>query len=445
MSPPKAKEFESAYSQRSFLAGAFWPGLVYCGFMFSRRTSWNLAPNAFSRALEAHRQAGREVLDLTLSNPTEAGLHYDEAAILGALANPRSLVYSPSPKGLAPAREAVAGYYSAIGRFGLGDRESSQLPPWLDSIILTVSTSEAYSFLFRLLCEPADEILVPTPSYPLFEFLADLQDVRLIPYPLFYDHGWHVDLHGLESRLSACSRAILLVHPNNPTGSYIKRAERAELNRIAAQHGLALIVDEVFLDYAIGEDRSAAGTAPAGRGLERVSSFVFNRGALTFTLSGISKLSGLPQMKLAWIVVSGRGDLAAAALARLEVIADTYLSLSTPIQLAAPLLLAQGPGIRQQLGQRIQANLDVLDRELAHHPLCARLQVEGGWYAILRVPVTRTDEELAIALLKSTGVLVQPGYFYNFSSEGHLVLSLITPEATFAEGVKRLLQFVDEK
>jgi len=248
----------------------------------------------------------------------------------------------------------------------------------------------------------------------------------------------------LETLVNERSSAILLVHPNNPTGSYVKPAEEEELNRICAERELALVVDEVFLDYTIGEDSLVLGrplpTDTAS--MARVSSFVFNHGALTFTLSGISKLSGLPQMKLAWIVVSGPAELAAPALARLEVIADTYLSLSTPIQLAAPALLAQGAAIRQQLRRRIRTNLCRLDRELANQKLCSRLELEGGWYVILRVPATRSDEELAIALLKTEGVLAQPGYFYDFSGEGHLVLSLITPEETFAEGANKLLRFV---
>jgi hypothetical protein len=414
--------------------------------MFSQRTSWNLAPNAFSRALARHRQAGQEMLDLTLSNPTQAGLRYDQAAILQALADAGALSYAPSPKGLASAREAVAAYYAEIPQPAHISSASRRLRLSADSIVLTVSTSEAYSYLFRLLCNPGDEVLVPRPSYPLFEFLAELQDVRLIPYSLFYDQGWHIDLHSLEAALSPVSRAILLVHPNNPTGSYVKLAERERLNRVAAERGLALVADEVFLDYATGGEAAPACTSAAGseaEGAQRVPSFAFNPGALTFTLSGLSKLSGLPQMKLAWMVVSGPEELASAALARLEVIADTYLSLSTPIQLAAPALLAQGPEIRRQLDERIHANLCGLDRQLARQSLCSRLRVEGGWYAILRVPATRSDEEAAIELLKTTGVLVQPGYFYDFASEGYLVVSLITPQEEFAEGIGRLIRFVE--
>jgi aspartate/methionine/tyrosine aminotransferase len=398
--------------------------------MFSRRTAWSLAPNALARALEAHRRANRELLDLTVSNPTDVGLRYEEAAILKALADTSALLYRPEPKGVPSARSAVAEYYRELSS------AASAHAPLAESIVLTVSTSEAYSFVFRLLCDVGDEILVPTPSYPLFEFLAGLQDVRLAPYSLLYDHGWHIDFHAVESALTAQSRAIILVNPNNPTGSYVKSGERERLNRLCAAHGIALIVDEVFLDYRVGAGDSSENTRPEG------VSFAFNRDALTFTLSGISKISGLPQMKLAWIAVGGPEELVQPALLRLEVIADTYLSLSAPIQHAAPVLLAQRHSIRQQLLARVQTNLVELDRQLAGQSLCCRLMVEGGWYVILRVPAVRSDEQLAVGLLEKRNVLVQPGYFYDFRNEGYLVLSLITPEEEFREGVRRLLEFV---
>jgi aspartate/methionine/tyrosine aminotransferase len=394
--------------------------------MFSRRTAWSLTPNALARALDAHPK--RELLDLTASNPTRVGLHYEEAEILGALADSAALVYRPEPKGLFPARAAVTEYYREISS------GSVQISP--ERIILTVSTSEAYSFVFRLLCEVGDEVLVPVPSYPLFEFLAGLQDIRLTPYSLFYDHGWHIDLASLESALTPRSRAIIVVHPNNPTGSYVKSGERETLNRLCAAHELALIADEVFLDYPVREDAGVRGP-----GLEN-SSFGCNQNALTFTLSGLSKIAGLPQMKLAWIVASGPEELVGSALSRLEVIADTYLSMNAPIQHAAPMLLAQRHTVVSQLRARVRINLAELDRQLARQSLCCRLAVEGGWYVILRVPATQPDEELAIALLQRRNVLVQPGYFYDFRNEGYLVLSLITPEQEFAEGVRRLLEFV---
>jgi len=387
--------------------------------MFSQRTSWNLAPNALALAVEAYRKAGKPLLDLTVSNPTKVGLQYDGDAMLRALANPAALDYQPESKGLLAAREAVAEYYCCPRP------EQADVSP--EQIILTVSTSEAYAFVFRLLCNPGDEVLVPTPSYPLFQFLADLQDVRLVPYALFYDHGWHIDVHLLESALTAHSRAIVLVHPNNPTGSYVSEIEAEQLNELCRQRGMALLVDEVFLDYDLGVRRP---------------SFAFNSGALTFTLSGISKVSALPQMKLAWMVCSGPEELVRPALERLEVIADTYLSMNAPVQLAAPALLSQRHSICKQLMERISRNLAELDRQLALQSHCARLNVEGGWYVVLRVPVTRSDEELAITLLENAGVLVQPGYFYDFPGDGYLVLSVIVPEGELSDGVRRILQLV---
>jgi alanine-synthesizing transaminase len=382
--------------------------------MFSRRTDWKLTPNRFTQAQQELHAAGREVLDLTISNPTRAGLHYDNAAILHSLANQASLDYDPQPKGLLSARQAVADYYN------------QQIDP--ESIVLTTSTSEGYSFVFRLLSNPEDEVLVPKPSYPLFEFLADLQDVKLVPYPLLYDHGWQIDFPSLEKAVSPRTRAIVLVHPNNPTGSHVSNAERATLNHFCRQHNLAIVVDEVFLDYAHdGAPRS---------------SFVINRDVLTFTLSGISKISALPQMKLAWIAASGPADQLHPALARLEIIADTYLSLNAPIQLAATALLNQRKQIQPQLLARVRTNLAELDRQLARQKACQRLAVEGGWYAVLRVPATQSDEDLAIDLLRKASVLVHPGHFYDFPRDGYLVLSLITPTEELREGIDRLLKFV---
>ncbi len=385
--------------------------------MFAHRTAWNLAPNRFSVALQAHRAAGRELLDLTASNPTEVGIRYDGLGILKAMVDLRVLEYHPESKGMRAAREAVAAYYH--------QRAGDQVDP--ESVILTTSTSEAYSYVFRLLCDPGDEVLVPTPSYPLFEFLAGLQDVRLVPYLLVYDHGWQIDFHSLEQALTARSRAVLVVHPNNPTGGYVSPPEAAALGSMCAAHGLTLVADEVFLDFVHdGRPRPTFACADA---------------ALTFTLSGLSKISGLPQMKLAWLAVSGPPDARRAALARLEVIADSYLSMNAPIQLAAPEFLRQRHSFQEDLLERIHTNLLSLDSQLARQEICCRHAIEGGWYAILRVPVTRSDEELAIELLAHSGVLVHPGHFYDFPSDGYLVLSLITPPPVFAEGVRRLLAF----
>jgi len=391
--------------------------------MFSHRTDWPLTPNAFTRALDEVRASGQPIFDLTVSNPTESGVQLDPEVVLGALANnPDAMRYDPQPRGLLDARQAVCRYYrESHGVFDLNP----------ERLILTTSTSEAYSYVFRLLCNPGDEILVPKPSYPLFEFLADLSDVKLVPYPLIYDHGWQIDLDSLYKAGTSQTRAVILVHPNNPTGSYVSTKETSALNDFCSSHCLALIVDEVFLDYAHDGARRP--------------SFVSNADLLTFTLSGISKISALPQMKLAWVATSGPPDLVAQAGARLEVIADTFLSMNAPIQLAAPVLLEQRKHVQPVLLDRLRVNLGELDRQLAAIPSCTRLNVEGGWYAIVRVPAVQSDEDLVIDLLRRMAVAVHPGHFYDFPSEGHLVLSLITEPQVFREGASRLLRLVGEK
>lgn len=385
--------------------------------MFASRTNWNLDPNRLSAAIDNARRHGGGLLDLTASNPTVVGLEYPKRELLQALANPEALSYDPAAKGLAQAREAVACYYAELGIL---------ISP--NDVIITVSTSEAYSYCFRLLCDPGDEVLVPAPSYPLFEFLADIQDVRLVPYELVYDHGWQIEIESLRRAITSRTRAIMVVHPNNPTGHYTKQWEVDCLNAICAHHNLAIVSDEVFLDYPLDG-------APK-------TSLASNRGALTFTLSGLSKISALPQMKAAWIVISGPDMLAREADARLEVIADTYLSPNAPVQLAMPAFLEARRDIQRQLFMRVSRNLIELDRQLSKQQACTRLRLEGGWYAVLRVPVTRSDEELAIGLLERERVLVHPGHFYNFSGDGYIVLSLITEPREFTEGVRRLLEFL---
>src|SRR5882762_7748781 len=371
--------------------------------MFAKRTNWNLAPNQLSEALAAHRTAGKPLLDLSVSNPTECGFEYDRSATLNALSNPAALSYEPNPRGLESARRAVAGYYA--------ERENEVS---IEDIFLTTSTSEAYSYVFRTLCDPGDELLIPSPSYPLFDFLADIQDVSLVRYPLLYDHGWRIDFHGLEQAITPRTCGVIVVHPNNPTGNFVKSAEMAKLNAICSARDIAIIADEVFLDFALDGSRPAT--------------FAANRGAPTFTLSGLSKISGLPQMKAAWLVVSGPQQWKSEALARLEVIADTYLSVNAPVQLAIPKFLEQRHGFQKQLVSRMLHNLAELDRQLATQNVVSRLKIEGGWCAVLRVPATRSDEELAIHLLRLKGVYAHPGHFYDFSSNGFLVVSLLVLE-----------------
>src|SRR5438445_10393028 len=368
--------------------------------MFAKRTNWNLAPNRLSEALEAHRAAGKRLLDLTVSNPTECGFEYDSAAILDALRNPAVPAYEPNPRGLESARRAVAGYYADRGE---------AVPA--DDIFLTTSTSEAYSYVFRTLCDPGDELLIPSPSYPLFDFLADIQDVNLVRYPLLYDHGWQIDFHALEKAITSRARGIIVVNPNNPTGHFVKRAEIAKLNSICSAREMTIIADEVFLDFTLEGERAA--------------SFAANRGAPTFTLSGLSKICGLPQMKAAWLIASGPQDWKREALARLEVIADTYLSVNASVQLAIPKFLELRHAFQKQVIERVRRNLGELDRQWATQQVVSRLKLEAGWCAVLRVPATRPDEDLAIELLSARGVSVHPGHFYDFSSERVIVVSLL--------------------
>jgi alanine-synthesizing transaminase len=383
--------------------------------MFSRRTNWQLTPNRLTQALAEVRASGAELLDLTISNPTRAGFRYDAGAILGSFHNSNSLLYDPQPKGLLSARQEVARYYRL-------DHEISLDP---EQILLTTSTSEAYSHVFRLLCNAGDEILVPKPSYPLFDFLGDLQDVRLAPYSLEYADGWFVDFPSLVRAITAQTRAILLVHPNNPTGNFLRDEEVQHLNSICGECGIALIVDEVFLDFTFDGK-------PA-------KSFAGNTDVLTFTLSGLSKISALPQMKIAWVVTSGLAAIRTLALERLEVIADAFLSLSGPAQYALPVLLEQRHSIQPQILQRVCENRAVLGALLARQSSCKVLHADAGWTAVLRTSSGISDEDLAINLLREQRVLVHPGHFYDFSSDGFVVLSLLTPVVEFGEGARRIL------
>lgn len=377
--------------------------------MFSSRFHWDLAPNEITRRVEARKASGRELLDLTESNPARAGLVYPDARLLDALANAANLRYEPSPAGVLSAREAVAAYYG--GTVGP------------DRILLTASTSESYAYLFKLLTDPGDEILVPRPSYPLFEFLAAMESVTVKTYPLRYHGVWEIDFEALQAALSARTRAIIIVNPNNPTGSFVKPHE---LEMLAALQ-IPLISDEVFADYAFG---------PALRTISGVE------GTLAFSLSGLSKVSGLPQLKLGWIAVSGPDALRAEAWQRLELIADTYLSVSAPAQNALPELLAMRHGIQDQIRGRCRANLACFRSMLPGHSPARLLNVEGGWYATLEVPRTRTEEEWVLSLLEEHGVLLQPGYFFDFEREAFLVLSLLTNPARFGEGAERILAHI---
>jgi alanine-synthesizing transaminase len=380
--------------------------------VFSSRLDWNVAANPIAKLLLEKRSSGAEILDLTESNPTAAGFEYP-ADLLASLADPRSLRYEPVAAGMPVAREAISSYYD-------GGVDAGR-------IIVTASTSEAYGFIFKLLADPGDEVLVPRPSYPLFEFLSALESVRVVNYPLLYHGCWMIDFDALASRITTRTRAIVLVNPNNPTGSFLKKAELARLVEICRGRDIALVSDEVFSDYGIEEDD------------ERVSSLAGVEEILTFSLSGLSKIAGLPQLKLGWIVTSGPEKLRLEALDRLELIADTYLSVGTPVQWAAPALLGSRGFIRSQIMERVRGNLAVLRSQIGPASPWGVLAVEGGWYATIQAPRIRTEEDWVLSLLAEDQVLVQPGFFFDFETEAFLVVSLLTPTAIFREGIRRIL------
>jgi alanine-synthesizing transaminase len=381
---------------------------------FSQRTSWNVEESELARAHRERLAAGMPLADLTASNPTRCGFSYP-SELLTALTDPHGLDYDPQPLGMLPARQAVCQYYSARG---------VKVTP--EQITLTTSTSEAYSYLFRLLCDPGDEIIALQPGYPLFDFLAGLDDVKLGAAPVVYDEGWQIEFEGLEHAVTDRTRAIVVVHPNNPTGHFTKQWEKDRLAKLCRERNLSLIIDEVFLDY--GFDTGAQPSSFAA-GLESVPVFV---------VSGLSKIAGLPLMKAAWIVATGPES--PTAMARLEVIADTFLSMNAPVQLAMPKWLQASPEIQHQILARVAANLSALDRELDRAPGLNRLKVEGGWYAVLRIPALEPDDATVLRLLER-GVWIHPGHFFGMSPSGWLVVSLLAPEAEFSTGVTTLVDY----
>ncbi|HEX4337153.1 MAG TPA: pyridoxal phosphate-dependent aminotransferase [Polyangiaceae bacterium] len=381
---------------------------------FSGRSDFDGRQNALTVALGRRAAAGRAHLDLTVSNPTRANVPYDRAALLEAVASDRALAYEPASFGLESARETVARLWQSRGIAVAPSR-----------VVLTASTSEAYSFLFKVLCDPGDTVLVPTPSYPLFEHLCRFEGVEVAPYLLRYDGAWHVDFESLARARTDRTRAVVVVSPNNPTSSYLKRDELARL----AGLGLPIVSDEVFGEYAIATDPSRARSA-----LEA-------EGALVFALDGLSKLAALPQMKLAWITVGGPDEAANDALARLELVCDAFLSPAASVQHALPRLLASSAISRDAIRARLAANHRALFSVAANTELTP-LTCEGGWYAVVRLPAVHSEEEWVLGLLEDTDVLVQPGFFYDFASEPFVVLSLLTEEAPFLTGVRRLAAYV---
>jgi alanine-synthesizing transaminase len=382
--------------------------------MFSSRISGALETNRLTQQIRRARASGRELIDLTVTNPTVVGIEYP-ASMLGALADPAAGRYDPHPLGSWTAREAVARDYERRG-----------IPAAAERVALTSSTSEAYSILFKLLCDPAGHsVMVPAPSYPLFDHLTGLDGVSACAYPLEYHGRWMVDFDTMDERWTAGVRAALAVSPNNPTGSVLASEELDEMMRRCADRRAALIIDEVFADYPL---RTASIPAYCG-----------SPPALTFRLGGLSKSVGLPQVKLGWILVDGPDDLVAAALQRLELICDTYLSVSTPVQIAASRLLTDGVVVRERILARVRANDATLRQIVSSVPSIEALNADGGWSAVLRVPATRSEEDLVLELLERDGVLVHPGFFFDFPHEAYLVVSLLVEPAAFAEGVSRLL------
>jgi aspartate/methionine/tyrosine aminotransferase len=384
--------------------------------MFSSRLPARLQPTTLSKAIERARTAGKVRFDLTETNPTRVNLDYPDS-LMRAMGDSRSLRYHPEALGSGDARIAIAAHLSA------GSRVSEQ------QLVITASTSEAYSFLFKLLCNPDDEVLVPRPSYPLFDLLTTLDAVRPVHYHLDAAGAWCIDRSSVEAGLSHRTRAVLIVSPNNPTGSMLRGPDREWLVSLAQSRDLALVSDEVFADYPLAVRPDSTSLL----GEDRV---------LTFTLGGLSKSIGLPQMKLAWTAVSGPAERVSEALARLEIIADSYLSVSTPVQTAVGSLLADGREVRRAIQDRLTANLSALRDAVATTPSMTVHLPEGGWSAVVRLPAILSEEQWVVALLEESSVLVHPGFFFDLETEAFVVVSLLPEPRMFAQAIERLCSHV---
>jgi hypothetical protein len=399
--------------------------------MFSERVPPGLEPNRITQAVRRARAAARPLLDLAVTNPTTAGFEYP-VSMLEGLASPEALRYDPQPFGLPEARRAVACDYA---------RHGVDVNP--GRIVLTSSTSEAYSLLFKLLCQPgADAVMVPVPSYPLFDHLTALDGVRSIPYRLDYHGRWTIAREDLDRCWTPAVRAVLAVSPNNPTGSVLSADEHETLSVLCVERQAALIIDEVFSDYALGGSGQGSACGPSGGGAPRALRNA-DSAPLTFRLGGLSKSAGLPQVKLGWILIDGPDAIARQAMERLEIICDAYLSVSTPVQVAAPRLIAAGAVVRAQILDRVRSNYHALLSAASGHPAIEVLPAEAGWSAVLRVPSTRSEEDLVVDLLERDGVLVHPGFFFDFSHEAFIVVSLLPEPQAFAEGIRRVLERAD--
>lgn len=382
--------------------------------MISSRLPPTLETNALARLIEARRHAGVSIVDLTESNPTRAGFSYPDD-LLAPLADARALEYDPQPLGLWAARAAVAAEFRRRGIVVSADR-----------VALTASTSEAYALLFKLLCDAGDNVLVPHPSYPLFEHLTRLESVAAIPYALEYHGSWRIDIESVRRAITDRTRAILVVSPNNPTGSILHKDDLLQLVEMAAPKQVALIGDEVFADYRLDPAPAAA-------------HILADADVLAFSLGGLSKSAGLPQVKLGWIGFGGPSHRVDEVLAAYEIVADTYLSVSTPVQAAASDLIERGALIRAQILARVKRNLDALRSAAASFPAVSVLPVEGGWSAVIQVPSVMTEEALVLALLEHDDLLVHPGYFFDFPREAFVVVSLLVEPAVFDRGIARVL------
>ncbi len=384
--------------------------------MLASRTNWKFSPNRLTLRLKTLRESGVQIFDLSESNPTRCQFEYLNSMLLSPLLNPKNLSYEPNPKGTLEARRVIQNYYQ---------EKNIHVDP--EQIFITSSTSEAYSLLFRLFVNPSEHVLIPHPSYPLFDFLADLNDIQLDSYRLAYDGVWHIDLESLRMACDSKTKAIVLVHPNNPTGSFVKKKELDEIAKLAYEKSIILISDEVFSDYSFLEDS------------ERAPSFAVNQDALTFTLGGISKSLGLPQMKLGWIVATGLKELLRSSCERLEVVLDTYLSVNTPVQNALPSWFSMKKIIQNEIRNRIKKNLAFLTSRLFNSHPANCLKTEGGWYATLRIPKTLSEEEWVLEVLEKDHVYLHPGYFFDFEDEAYIIISLLPSPEIFNEAVSRIL------
>jgi alanine-synthesizing transaminase len=387
---------------------------------FAGRTDWDFGENGLAVAAREIKVRGGSLVDLTVSNPTKCGFDYACLEMTEAMGSSRNLEYAPDPWGLLRAREAVSRFYA--------DNGCADVP--VDRLMLTASTSEGYGYILKLLCNAGDEILAPVPSYPLFQFLADVSDVKIVRYPLVYGcSGWAIDRSALVSAITGRTRAILVVSPNNPTGSFLRSGDAEFLRDLAAERGLAVVCDEVFGDYVLDVGADAVRTLAGGSG-----------GPLTFVLSGLSKILALPQMKLAWIVVQGGAGVCCEACRRLEMIADTFLSVGTPVQNACVDLLARRGLIQAQVRRRLGGNLAFLRGVVSQVPRIELYRPEGGWFAVLRLHGVRDEEAFAVSLLREGAVMVHPGYFYDFEEGAHVVLSLLTPEDVLRVGMGAVVE-----